>query len=305
MSIRIPAGKLGTVRVDRTVDVYPTPTGSHQTLSSAKILIPKLKLQCHSTEIPIPFTVPKSNQECRSVKITRAKNLNDDDEDDDIAVIYSVVRRSSVRRTSSPRASLVPLTINFQNYQAQMAKSYTLEPPLTPIISHSSKQAEIKTLSSTCPTATLLSVSSSKVTSSNRVQASTSFRSDERPSIPSIAVKPRPYSFRSTGRSALEKQISNITERVSQLQETFFGRLSNSSPGHQRNRSLSSFNSALNNTNESNKSENSSAVRPRPKSETFDDRLRVKTGKRNRTTFPIMVNIMCSNVITSYEYIWQ
>ncbi|CAF3474736.1 unnamed protein product [Rotaria socialis] len=275
--VRIPAGKLGTLRVDRTVDVYRTSMINNATISHVKLFIPKLQLQCQSTEILTPFTITNSIGESRRVRITRAKNPNDPYDDDlsDIAVIYSLVRRSSIRRTSSPRLSVLPLTTNFSIYQPCTAKSYILEQPLSPVVSHISKQAQIKTLSSKRST-TFLSISASsspQVSSSNRIQSSTSFTSSNRPSI---TIKPRPYSFRSTGRSALERQISNITERVTQLQETFFSRISNT-PNQRRKRSLSSIHSSIRNTNrnEFNTAADVPIIRPRPKSETFDDRHRI------------------------------
>ncbi|CAM4747348.1 unnamed protein product [Rotaria magnacalcarata] len=274
--VRIPAGKLGTLRVDRTVDVYPTSMINNATILHVKSFIPKLKLQYQSTEILTPFTITNSTGESRRVRITRAKNPNDPYDDDlsDIAVIYSLVRRSSIRRTSSPRISVLALTTNFNIYQPCTAKSYTLEQPLSPVVSHISKQAQIKTLSSNRSTTFLPTSKSSspEVSSSNRIQTSTSFTSSDRPSI---AIKPRPYSFRSTGRSALERQISNITERVTQLQETFFSRISNT-PNQQRKRSLSSIHSSRTHTNinESNTAAHARIIRPRPKSETFDGRHR-------------------------------
>ncbi|CAF2521165.1 unnamed protein product [Rotaria sp. Silwood2] len=280
ISVCIPAGKLGTVRVDRTVDAYSTSIINNENISYAKSCIPKLKLKSQLTATATPLIIIYPEEECSYIPIIKSNNQNDSNDDDisDIAVIYSLVRRSSIRRTSSPRLSVLPLSANFNISHPYIAKTYTLEPPLTPIVSHVSKKAQIKTLSSKLSTTTFLSIStssSSEVSSSTRIQTSTSFSRSDRPLAPSIAIKPRPYSFRNTGRSALERQISNITERVTQLQETLFSRRSNTS-NHQRNRSLSNFNSTIISTNisESNTS-NIRLIRPRPKSETYDDHRRV------------------------------
>ncbi|CAF4611714.1 unnamed protein product, partial [Rotaria magnacalcarata] len=42
------------------------------------------------------------------------------------------------------------------------------------------------------------------VPSSVRIQASTSFTSHDRPTVPSIAIKPRPYSFRALNHTSHE-----------------------------------------------------------------------------------------------------
>jgi hypothetical protein len=279
LSVRIPAGKLGTVRVDRTVDVYPTSLINDENILNAKTCISTLVLQRQLTAIPKPLIIENPLDERSYIPITRWNDLNDDDRSD-IAVIYSVVRRATTRRTSSPRLSVFPLSTNFHIPQAHIAKSYILEPPLVPMVTHISKEAQIKTLSTTTTTQTntiSLSNSSQLTPPTIRIQASTSFTSHDRPSLPLITIKPRPYSFRSTGRSVLERRISNITERVSQLHETFFSRLSNS-PNQQRNRSLSTFNSTNTHINESN-TLNIRVIRPRPKSENYDDHHRINTGK--------------------------
>lgn len=213
ISLEIPAGKLGTVRIDRTVDVYSTNISSDPTFWN--------------------------------VQTCEEKILSDDnDELDDIAVIYSLVRRASTRRASSPRIPVLPLPLTNDNSAAQTVKSYTLEPPLPAPM--------------------------------NRISCSNSFSHHDRPSVPLITVKPRPYSFRSPRRSLIERQISQITERVSQLQETFLSRLTNA-PNRQRNRSLSTFNASVIPLRS-----NEYSIKRRPKSETFDDHYRVNSGRFSR-----------------------
>lgn len=271
-SVRIPAGKLGTLRVDRTVDVYPIPSASEEIVLNAKTYIPTLTLQRQLTTIPSPLTIENILQERSYLpKTTWNYSIEDNDDDDDasdIAVIYSLVRRASTRRTSCPRLSVLPLSTNFNHPQAQLVKTYTLEPPLTPTVTHVSKQAQIKTITPT----------RSQLVPPIRIQTSTSFNSHDRPN-----VKPRPYSFRNAGRRVLERRISNITERVSQLQETFFSRLSQA-PTQKRNRSLSTFHPTNTNTNEYNLLIQPLG-RPRPKSENYDDRNRVHSGKLNAMIF--------------------
>lgn len=279
--VRIPAGKLGTVRVDRTVDVYPTSVRSDETVFNVKTYIPKLVLR---RQLPSPLIIENHIEERSYIPITK---WNDEDDISDIAVIYSVVRRASTRRTSSPGLSVLPLTTNFNIPQAYIAKSYTLEPPLIPLVTHISKHAQIKTLSST-RTNTVSVSNTSHLIPPIRIQTSNSFTSHDRPSLPLIHVKPRPYSFRTTGRNVIERQISNITERVSQLHDSFFSRLSNS-PKQQRNRSLSTFHSTNININDSNIRIN----RPRPKSENYDDHNRINpTGK---------LIIICLNIYIEKE----
>lgn len=277
-SVRIPAGKLGTLRVDRTVDVYPIPSASEKIVFNAKTYIPTLTLQRQLTTSPSPLTIENFLQERSYLpKTTWNYSIEDNDEDaSDIAVIYSLVRRASTRRTSCPRLSVLPLSTNFNIPQAQLVKTYTLEPPLTPTVSHISKQAQIKTLPST-RTNTISTPTRSQLVPPIRIQTSTSFNSHDRPNAPLVTVKPRPYSFRNAGRRVLERRISNITERVTQLQETFFSRLSHT-PTQKRNRSLSTFHPTSTNTNEYNLL-TQPFVRPRPKSENYDDRHRVHSGK--------------------------
>ncbi|CAF5018554.1 unnamed protein product, partial [Rotaria sp. Silwood1] len=208
-----------------------------------------------------------------------------------------------------------------------------------------SKQAQIKTLSSTRSTINSIPISISAPTSSPsylstnltppvpssvRIQSSTSFTSHDRPTIPIVAIKPRPYSFRTSNyspneisktqtnnttttnnnntnnntsqsvrsrrsfrtapRNVIERQISNITGRVSQLHDSFLARLSDltsSTSNRHRNRSLTSLSSQTVNTHNLNETDlrliqNSSntrhqrrSVKPRPKSETYDDHHRV------------------------------
>lgn len=279
MSVRIPAGKLGTVRVDRTVDAYSTTITNYETVFNVKSYIPSLILQRQLSAIATPFINANFEEEHSYIPLTK---WNHDDEDiSDIAVIYSIVRHSTTRRTSSPGLSASPLLPNYNISQPYLVKSYKLEPPLIPIVTHVSKQAQIKTLPPTHTATTSIKKSlptSSQLLPPTRIQTSTSFTSHDRPSVPTIAIKPRPYSFRNTGRNVLERRISNITERVSQLHETFFSRLSNTPP-KQRNRSLSTFQTTSNDANiyEYNSSD-IRFFRPRPKSETYDDHHRVNTG---------------------------
>ena len=270
LSVRIPAGKLGTVRVDRTIDVYPISSTNNEIPFNTKVYIPTLKLQHQSVAEVIPFNTENFIEERSYIPKTKWNYSNDDDESD-IAIIYSVVRRASTRRTSSPGICVLPLSPNFNIPQAHAVKTYTLEPPLTPHITHISRQAEIKNL---------LSIDTNQLLpplSSVRIQTSNSFTSHDRPSLPTITIKPRPSSFRTTGFSLFEKQITNITERVSQLQETFFSRISHT-PNQQRNRSLSTFQTTNTHISESN-TLNINFPRPRPKSENYDDHHRIKKGK--------------------------
>jgi hypothetical protein len=252
ISVRIPDGKLGTVRVDRTVDIYPTSVTNNEAIFKAKSFIPKLVLQRQLTAISANLIIENSDEEHHYIPITKWNHSSDDEDISDIAVIYSLVRCASTRRTSIPGLSVLPFSTNVNIPQPYIAKSYILEPPLTPIVTHVSKHAQIKTLTSTRTTNTSVSrlpsstKKCSQLPSRTRIQTSTSFTSHDRRSIPLVAVKPRPYSFRSTGRNVFERQISSITERVSQLHDTFFSRLAH--PPHQpRNRSLSTFHSTLTN----------------------------------------------------------
>ena len=280
-SVRIPAGKLGTLRVDRTVDVYPIPSVSEEIVLNAKTYIPTLAVQRQLTTFPSPLTIENFlEQRSYFPRTTWNHSIeynNDDDEDvSDIAVIYSLVRRASTRRTSSPRLSVLPLSTNFNIPQAHVVKSYTLEPPLIPTVTHVSRQAQIKILTPIRPN-TISTPTPSQLVPPIRIQTSNSFTSHDRPYVPVITIKPRPYSFRNAGRRVLERRISNITERVSQLQETFFSRLTHT-PTQKRNRSLSTFHSTTPTTNEYNLLQ-PPAGRPRPKSENYDDRHRVNSGK--------------------------
>ncbi|CAF1482564.1 unnamed protein product [Rotaria magnacalcarata] len=388
ISVRIPAGKLGTVRVDRTIDVYPASIindndNDNFNSNSATSCIPTLASHRQLTKTtvtatPIPLVIGHSEQEQQQqlhsfVPITKwvdhtignnnnKKNNLDDEQMSDIAVIYSLVRHASNRRTSSltssPKIIVSPISVNTNNInnvnsnsisRSLINKNYTLEAPLTPVVTHTSKQAQIKTLSSTrtiaasfTPTSASAPTSSQSylyasltpplVPSSVRIQASTSFTSHDRPTVPSIAIKPRPYSFRALNhtsheikkiqtnntndnnntttnsnnntsqtirprrsfrtapRNAIERQISNITGRVSQLHDSFLARLSDltsSTSNRQRNRSLTSLNSQTVNTinlteNDLRLTQTSTItrqqrrlVKPRPKSETYDDHHRV------------------------------
>ncbi|CAF0797115.1 unnamed protein product [Rotaria sordida] len=365
ISVRIPAGKLGTVRVDRTIDVYPasiTNDENNFNSKSATSCIPTMAShrqlpKTTRTESPIPFIIDHNEQEQQNeehcyVPITKwidntngnnnnnnNKNNNLDDEQmSDIAVIYSLVRHASKCRTSSPPKIIVsPTSTNNNNIsRSNINKICTLEAPLTPVVTHTSKQAQIKTLSSTrstinsIPTSTSVSTStpsyldtslSPPIPSSVRIQSSTSFTSHDRPTIPIIAIKPRPYSFRTSNysqneiskiqtntnnndtntsqpvrsrrsfrtapRNVIERQISNITGRVSQLHDSFLARLSDltsSTSNRHRNRSLSSIHSQTVNTNNVNETDlrliqntrhQRRSVKPRPKSETYDDHHRV------------------------------
>ncbi len=367
ISVRIPAGKLGTVRVDRTVDAYPASLATEDNTfntTSSQTCIPTMALHRQLTKTavtasPTPLIIDQNEQqqhqdqdeEERSyVPITKwidhpnsnNKTNNDvrgDEQMSDIAVIYSLVRHASTHRTSSPKIVVSPTLTNVTNTtRSHSAKCYALEAPLTPVVTHTSKQAQIKTLSSTRPSVSSIPTSISAPASSQsylstnltlptvRIQTSTSFTSHDRPTIPAVAIKPRPYSFRSaitpssdestlqkttnnnnssqsirsrrsfrtTPRNALERQISNLTGRVSQLHDSLLARLSDftSNTSHrQRNRSLTSLHSHTVNTTNLNESDvrlaqNASntrhqrrPVKPRPKSETFDDHHRVNAGK--------------------------
>ena len=361
--MRIPAGKLGTVRVDRSVDIYPASVTNDENnfnTKSSTSCIPTLALHRQLTKTavtasPIPMIIDHSteqqqhDEEHTYVPITKwTDNTNnnnnnnkvDDEQESDIAVIYSLVRHTSTRETPSPKIIVSPTPTNIKNIpRSNITKSYVLEAPLTPVVTHTSKQAQIKSLSSTRTSTTPIQTSKSVPDSTEsylttnltppsvRIQTSTSFTSHDRPSIPSVAIKPRPYSFRSAinpphetsiintnnktdnnnpqsirsrrsfraaPRNVIERQISNLTGRVSQLHDSFLARLSDftsSTSNRQRNRSLTSLNShSVNTTNppeiESRLTQNSSntrhqrrPVKPRPKSETFDDHHRVNAGK--------------------------
>ena len=371
VSVRIPAGKLGTVRVDRTIDVYPaTVTADENDFNnkSPTACLPTMALhrQLSKTAVtasPTPLIIDPSEQYAREeqepprsyipitkwVENTNGNNNNnqlDDEQMSDIAVIYTLVRHTTTRRTSSPKIIVSPIPTNVNNIpRPHVARTYTLEAPLTPIVTHSSKQAQIKTLSSTrIPTSTSAPAASSSYLTTNltppvqfsstRIQTSTSFTSHDRPSIPAVAIKPRPYSFRSAvnpsnellgtptspsssqsirsrrsfrtaPRNVIERQISNLTGRVSQLHDSFLARLSDftSSTSHrQRNRSLTSLHSQAVNASHLNESELRSTqnppntrhqrrlIKPRPKSETYDDHHRVNAGKRSCITVVVVVD---------------
>ena len=360
ISVRIPAGKLGTVRVDRTVDVYQTPENPDENTfntSPSQTCIPTLALQrsltkttltTNTTSVIIDHFEDEDHLEqngyfpiTKWVEHTNGNNNNDhnDEQTSDIAVIYSLVRHASPPRTSSPKIIVPPTATNVNSStRPLLAKNYVLEAPLTPVVTHTSKQAQIKNLSSTRSTFSSIPVASKThltppIPFSNRIQTSTSFTSHDRPSIPSVAIKPRPYSFRSTltssnegskiptnnnnsssnpatnsqsirsrrsfrtaPRNAIERQISNLTGRVSQLHDSLLARLSDftsSTNNRQRNRSLTSLHSQSVNTPNVNVNENDvrlpqnlsntrqqrRSVKPRPKSETYDDHHRVNPGK--------------------------
>ncbi len=363
--MRIPAGKLGTVRVDRSVDIYPdslTNDENNFNTKSSSSRIPTLALHRQLTKTavtasPTPMIIDHSaelqqhDEEHSYVPVTKwidnTNNNNNNNVDDeqvsDIAVIYSLVRHTSTRGTSSPKIIVSSTPTNIKNTpRPHITKNYTLEAPLTPVVTHTSKQAQIKSLSSTRSNTTSNQTSTSAPNSSEsylntnltppsvRIQTSTSFTSHDRPSIPSVAIKPRPYSFRSAinppheassirtnnrtdnnnnnnsqsirsrrsfraaPRNVIERQLSNLTGRVSQLHDSFLARLSDFTSGtssRYRNRSLTSLHSqTVNTTNltetESRLTQNSSntrhqrrSVKPRPKSETYDDHHRVNAGK--------------------------
>jgi hypothetical protein len=368
ISVRIPAGKLGTVRVDRTVDAYQAAVANDDNNFNTKSptsCIPTVALQRQLTKTavtasPTPLIIDHFEQEqyeqahnyvpvTKWIDNTNGNNNNnnnnlDDEQMSDIAVIYSVVRQPSIHRTSSPKIAVSPTSINTSNIpRSQVTKSYALEAPLTPVVTHTSKQAQIKNLSSTrtnnnsfqpstsAPVSSQSSLATNltpPIPSSVRIQTSTSFTSHDRPSIPSVAIKPRPYSFRSAinpsneisiaqtnnnnnnntspsirsrrsfrrePRNVIERQISNLTGRVSQLHDSFLARLSDftsSTSNRHRNRSLTSLHTQTVNTTNLNESDlrltqNPShtrhqrrQIKPRPKSETFDDHHRVNAGKK-------------------------
>lgn len=370
ISVRIPAGKLGTVRVDRTVDVYQTTENTsdeHFNTTPSQTCIPTVALHRQLTKTTLntnsipPITSIDYDEEHQPdvehhayFPITKwtektngnNNNNNEDEQTSDIAVIYSLVRHASPPRTSSPKIIVPPSATNLNSSSRPLlAKTYVLEAPLTPVVTHTSKQAQIKNLSSTRSThSSILTSTSAPAASqthltphltppiplSGRIQTSTSFTSHDRPSIPSVAIKPRPYSFRSTltssnersktgtnnlasttnnsqsirsrrsfrtaPRNAIERQISNLTGRVSQLHDSLLARLSDftSNTNHrQRNRSLTSLHSQSVNPPNVNMNENDlrltqnpsstrqqrRSVKPRPKSETYDDHHRVNAGK--------------------------
>ena len=300
MPIRIPTGKLGTVRVDRTVDAYPTSSVNNKMISRKKLYISKLELQRKSTTRPTPLII-KNPQDARHYTSIEESNYQIDPNDEDmsdIAVIYSLVRRSSTRRTSTPGLSVLLLPTNFNTAQPYEAKSYTLEPPLTSTVTHVSKQAQKRTLSSKVSTNVSSSASKSvplQIASSAGIRASTSFASHDRPSVPTNTIKTRSYSCRNTGRNAFERQILNITERVSQVRETLFSRTSNS-PNHRQNRSSSNFHPALTNTNiNASTISNKSLIHLRSKSKIYD---RVNEGK-------ILHYCMINVVFSKYHLIYK
>ena len=279
--VRIPAGKLGTVRIDRTVDTYATPIATEETALAIKSFISKILLQYPSetATLSAPVVAPSPQED------EEEDDVDDEEEtSDDIAVIYSLVRHGSTRRASAPRISVLPLSTNTDISSPQIVKTYTLEPPLTPIVTHRSKHAQIKAIPSaranvSSTASTLPSAEASSLTPPNRIQASNSLTSHDRPLL---STKPRPYSFRSVRRTALERQILNITERVSQLHDSFFSRLTHTHP-QPRNRSLSTFHAPVTDPNlDASNASDAPFLRPRPKSETFDDHFHVQTGNDSR-----------------------
>jgi len=379
ISVRIPAGKLGTVRVDRTVDVYPAPVTNDENdfnTKSSQLCIPTMAFHRQLaktvlTESPTSLIIDHSEQQqeqyddehsyvpvTKWIDNTNGNNNNNNDLDDeqmsDIAVIYSLVRHASPHRTASPKIIVSPIPTNITTTsRSHFAKSYTLEAPLTPVVTHTSKQAQIKTLASTRATISSIPTSASAPASSQsylntnltppvppsvRIQTSTSFTSHDRPSIPSVAIKPRPYSFRSAitpsneistiktnnpnnnntpesirsrrsfrtaPRNVIERQISNLTGRVSQLHDSLLARLSDfasSTSNRHRNRSLTSLHTQTVNTtnlneidtrltqNSSNTRHQRRSVKPRPKSETYDDHHRVNAGKGSCIIIIIIIN---------------
>ena len=275
ISLHIPAGKLGTVRIDRTVDVYSTSKIYGDTTWNATSYIPSVALP-HT--LSTPSDVELSSSPPTDVGTTKSNDLSDEDVSD-IAVIYSVVRRASTRRASSPRISVLPLLTNPEVTSACAVKTYTLEPPQAPLVVHRSPPVPVTTQ-------TLPSFSNPQsLTPPIRIQTSSSFTSHDRPSVPLIAIKPRPYSFRSPRRSVIERQISHITERVTQLHDSFFSRLS-STPQRQRNRSHSTFNATFLST--SSNEPNAHSIKPRPKSATFEDHYRVNSGRVLSSDHPSM-----------------
>ncbi len=373
--MRIPSGKLGTVRVDRTVDAYPAPVTTDDNnfnTKSSQSCIPTRALHRQLTKTavtasPTPLIIDHNEEQQQQLQHddensyvpvtkwidnTNGNNNNnntdlDDEQMSDIAVIYSLVRHASIHRTGStesPKIIVSPTPTNVNNTsRSHVPKTYPLEAPLTPVVTHTSKQAQIKALPSTrttissIPTSTSTPASPQPYTNTNltppippsvRIQSSTSFTSHDRPSIPSVAIKPRPYSFRSAitpsnevstvqtnnnnnnntsqtirsrrsfrtaPRNVIERQLSNLTGRVSQLHDSLLARLSDftsSTSNRHRNRSLTSLHSTavhstnLNETdlrlvqqNSANTRHQRRLVKPRPKSETYDSDHRVNAGK--------------------------
>lgn len=194
MAVRIPpSGKLGTVRIDRTIDVYSTPTNYQEDLLN--------------------------------IEDSRKNFEQSTDEDlSDIAVIYSLVRRASTRRASAARLSVLPLNNAIDQTSALTVKSYTFQGPPAPI--HREK--------------------------------------------PIVSRTPR--------RSVIERQISQITERVSQLHDSFLSHLSNATTTsakaaarRQRNRSHSTFQESPSLKEFRSDFSRFHSVKRRPKSEIFNE----------------------------------
>ncbi|CAF4001732.1 unnamed protein product, partial [Rotaria magnacalcarata] len=203
ISVRIPAGKLGTVRVDRTIDVYP------------------------------------------------ASIINDNDNDN---------------FNSNSATSCIPTLASHR----QLTKTTVTATPIPLVIALNHTSHEIKKIQTNNT-----NDNNNTTTNSNNNTSQT--------------IRPR-RSFRTAPRNAIERQISNITGRVSQLHDSFLARLSDltsSTSNRQRNRSLTSLNSQTVNTinlteNDLRLTQTSTItrqqrrlVKPRPKSETYDDHHRV------------------------------
>jgi hypothetical protein len=244
VAVRIPAGKLGTVRIDRTVDVYSTAITYNDNMYNVQTSTPD-----------------NARRSCSNASADNHPSSNDDA---DIAVIYSVVRRASIRRTSSPRICVQTFDTHDDQSAACKIKSYTLESSTSfPVVHQPVRSSSISH--------TLLMPS--------RRQTSNSFTSHDRPLIPWTTIKPRPYSFRNSRPNVLERQISHITERVSQLHESFLSRLSNA-PHRQRNRSLSTCHAPL-----LSMPTRKHTFDHRPKSELFDNEHLSHTGTTCSRTF--------------------
>jgi hypothetical protein len=161
ISVRIPAGKLGTVRVDRTIDAYSAAVADDDNnnfnTKPSSSCIPTMALHRQLTKTavtssPTPMIIDHCEQQQQQhedehsyvpitkwIDNTNGNNNNNDEQTSDIAVIYSLVRHTSTHRTS-PKIIVSPILTNVNNIsRPQLTKSYTLEAPLTPVVAHTSK----------------------------------------------------------------------------------------------------------------------------------------------------------------------
>ncbi|CAF0873430.1 unnamed protein product [Didymodactylos carnosus] len=347
-------GKLGTVRVDRTVDVYPETTKPQQISARPCSVASRQLIQKAPSSTQLVYSAtPLNIQQSKDSYVPITKWIAGGEEEQltnnsDIAVIYSVVRNASisaVKRTSSPKivagSSNIPVLTRSKQYVIERPSGDHDYSVNATVVTHASKQAQIKSLvtdrsSSTSiqnnissPLPSPCSSSSSKpvtliptpylnpsTSPSIRIQTSTSFTSHDRKPL----HQKRPYSFRmctppnnepttplpatpsppttttlrrrssrTAPRNVIERQLSNLSGRVSQLHEHFIQRLSDltNSSHRQRNRSLTSLHTTSTTSCTTNSSSPVSGildtsktsyrklVKPRPKSETYDDHHRI------------------------------